>query len=144
MRSYRRGPSVSASLVRAGRSRSQSGQSQRFRRRHEWACFQAQQAGEKALKALLYGRGIPAILTHSLRRLIRECEAFDETFRALGEAARLLDQHYISTRFPTYFDSELPPTRYYEEGDADACLQSAHAILERVRPLLRVWTRVHD
>jgi HEPN domain-containing protein len=24
---------------------------------HEWACFQAQQAGEKALKALLYGHG---------------------------------------------------------------------------------------
>ena len=111
---------------------------------HEWACFQAQQAGEKALKALLYGRGIPAILTHSLRRLIRECEAFDETFRALGEAARLLDQHYIATRVPTDLDSELPPTRYYEQRDADACLQSAHAILERVRPLLRVWTRVHD
>src|SRR5713226_310359 len=44
---------------------------------NEWACFQAQQAGEKALKALLYGRGIPLILTHSLRRLVRECEIFD-------------------------------------------------------------------
>lgn len=101
---------------------------------HEWACFQAQQAGEKALKALLYGRGTSTILTHSLRRLAGECEAFDETFRALGEAARLLDQHYIATRFPTDLDKELPPTRYYEKADADACLQSARSILGRVRP----------
>lgn len=101
---------------------------------HEWACFQAQQAGEKALKALLYGRGFPSIITHSLRRLVRECETFDEMFRALGEAARLLDQHYIATRFPTDLDKELPPTRYYEKGDADMCLQSARSILERVKP----------
>jgi HEPN domain-containing protein len=101
---------------------------------HEWACFQAQQAGEKALKALLYGRGFTSIATHSLRRLIHECEVFDETFRAFGEAARLLDQHYIPTRFPTALDEELPPTRYYEKGDADACLQSARSILERVSP----------
>ena len=101
---------------------------------HEWACFQSQQAGEKALKAVLYGRGFTTIITHSLRRLLRECAAFDETFRVLEEAARLLDQHYIATRFPTDLDKELPPTRYYEKGDAEACLQSARSILERVRP----------
>jgi len=48
---------------------------------NEWACFQAQQAGEQALKALLYGRGFTSIITHSLRRLVRECEAFDGSFR---------------------------------------------------------------
>jgi HEPN domain-containing protein len=101
---------------------------------YEWACFQSQQAGEKALKALLYGRGVTSITTHSLRRLIRECEVFDERFRAFGEAARFLDQHYIPTRFPTALDEELPPTRYYEKRDADACLQSARLILERVSP----------
>jgi len=105
---------------------------------HEWACFQAQQAGEKALKALLYGRGTSVILTHSLRRLVRECGTFDDTFLALGEAARLLDQHYISTRFPTDLDKELPPTRYYEQGDADACLQSARSILGHVRPFFAI------
>lgn len=99
---------------------------------HEWACFQSQQAGEKALKALLYGRGFTSITTRSLRRLIRECEVFDETFRAVGEAARFLDQHYLPTRFPTALDEEVSPTRYYEKGDANACLQSARSILDRV------------
>ncbi len=101
---------------------------------HEWACFQSQQAGEKALKALLYGRGFTLMTTHSLRRLVRECEVFDETFRALGEAARCLDQHYMPTRFPTALDEETPPTRYYEEGDAATCLQSARSILAHVKP----------
>jgi len=101
---------------------------------NEWACFQAQQCGEKALKALLYARGFTSIITHSLRRLVRECEVLDGSFRVLGEAARLLDQHYIPTRYPNGLDEELPPTRYYEKGDADACLQSARSILEHVRP----------
>ena len=101
---------------------------------HEWACFQAQQAGEKALKALLYGRGFTSIITHSLRRLVRECEAFDVSFRTLGEAARLLDQHYIPTRYPNGLDEETPPTRYYERGDAETCLQSARSILAHVKP----------
>lgn len=101
---------------------------------YEWACFQAQQAGEKALKALLYARGFTSIVTHSLRRLLRECAAFDASFAALEEAARLLDQHYIATRYPNGLDEELPPTRYYELGDAEACLRSARSILERVKP----------
>jgi len=101
---------------------------------NEWACFQAQQAGEKALKALLYGRGFTSIITHSLRRLVRECEALDGSFRVLGDAARLLDQHYIPTRYPNGLDEEMPPTRYYEKGDADVCLQSARSILALVRP----------
>jgi len=101
---------------------------------NEWACFQAQQAGEKALKALLYSRGFTSIITHSLRRLVRECAVLDVSFRDLEEAARLLDQHYIPTRYPNGLDEETPPSRYYEKGDADRCLQSARSILERVKP----------
>jgi HEPN domain-containing protein len=55
-------------------------------------------------------------------------------FSELAEAGRLLDQHYIATRYPNGLDDETPPTRYYERGDADACLRSARSILERVRP----------
>jgi HEPN domain-containing protein len=101
---------------------------------YEWACFQAQQAGEKALKAYLYARGFTSIISHSLRRLLRECETLDASFGRLAEAGRLLDQHYIATRYPNGLDAELAPTRYYERGDAEACLRSARSILEHVKP----------
>jgi HEPN domain-containing protein len=100
---------------------------------YEWACFQSQQSGEKALKAYLYARGLTSIITHSLRRLLQECRALDHSFEELAEAGRLLDQHYIATRYPNDLDTELPPTRYYEQGDAETCLRSARSILERVK-----------
>jgi HEPN domain-containing protein len=100
---------------------------------YEWACFQSQQAGEKALKAYLYCHGLTSILTHSLRRLLRECRMLDRSFETLAESGRFLDQHYIATRYPNGLDEELPPVRYYEEGDAQACLQSGRSILEHVR-----------
>ena len=105
-------------------------------RHHEWACFQAQQAGEKALKAVLYARGRTSIVTHSLRRLVRESAAIDTGFADLDEHARLLDQHYIPTRYPNGLDSETTPSAYYDEKDAERCLQSARLILERARASL--------
>jgi HEPN domain-containing protein len=73
-------------------------------------------------------------MSHSLRRLLQECQAFDPVFGALTEAGRFLDQHYIATRYPNGLDVELPPTRYYEHGDAEACLRFARSILARVTP----------
>ena len=99
---------------------------------HEWACFQAQQAGEKALKAFLYARGRTSIITHSLRRLAREAATIDATFAELDEAARLLDQHYIPTRYPNGLDTETAPAAYYEERDAEQCLRSARSIFASV------------
>ena len=99
---------------------------------HEWACFQAQQAGEKALKALLYARGRTSIVTHSLRRLVREAAAMDAAFGDLDDDARLLDQHYIPTRYPNGLDLGTAPAAYYDAKDAERCLRSARSILARV------------
>ena len=103
---------------------------------HEWACFQAQQAGEKALKAVLYARGRTSIVTHSLRRLVRESAGIDAAFAELDDDARLLDQHYIPTRYPNGLDGETTPSAYYDEKDAERCLQSARLILARARASL--------
>jgi HEPN domain-containing protein len=100
---------------------------------YNWACFQAQQAGEKALKALLYARGRTSIISHSLRRLLSEAERIQLQFAELKRAAKLLDDHYISTRYPNGLDEEVAPSRYYTQEDADDCLQCARSILERVR-----------
>jgi HEPN domain-containing protein len=101
---------------------------------HEWSCFQAQQAGEKALKAFLYLHGRTSVITHSLRRLLVECCAVDAGFSTLDDAARLLDQYYIPTRYPNGLDEEIAPAAYYDEKDSDRCLQCARSILARVQP----------
>lgn len=100
---------------------------------NEWSCFQAQQASEKALKAFLYAHGRTSIVTHSLRRLARECQRIAAPFAELDEHARLLDQYYISTRCPNGLDEEIPPVRYFDEKDAARCLQSARSILKHVK-----------
>ena len=102
---------------------------------YEWACFQAQQSGEKALKTSLDARGRTSITTHSLRRLAREAATDNPSFAELDEAARWLDQHYIPRRYPTGLDPAMAPAAYYEEGDAEKCLRSARLILERVSKL---------
>ena len=102
---------------------------------YEWSCFQAQQAGEKALTAFSCGRGRKSVRTHSLRRLIREAVTDDPDLAELDDAARWLDQHYIPTRYPTGLDAVMAPAAYYEEGDAEQCLRSARSILARVNTL---------
>jgi HEPN domain-containing protein len=101
---------------------------------HEWSCFQAQQAGEKTLKAFLYQHGRTSILTNSLRRLVRECVAIDPNFAGLDDAGRLLDQYYIPTRYPNGLDEETAPAAYYDHKDAEQCLSSARSILAHVKP----------
>jgi HEPN domain-containing protein len=67
---------------------------------HAAACFYSQQAAEKALKAVVFAHGARVVLGHSVRELARQCEAYDTTFAGVAEGAALLDQFYITTRYP--------------------------------------------
>jgi len=103
---------------------------------YEWSCFQAQQSGEKALKAYLYEKGYTSVVTHSLKELIRECARLDSTFENMGRAAKTLDMFYIPTRYPNGLGGELAPAEFYEKEDAEECLRSADLILKTVKALL--------
>lgn len=105
-------------------------------RHYEWSCFQAQQSGEKALKAYLYEKGYTSIMTHLLKELVRECLKLDNAFEAITHEARNLDMFYIPTRYPNGLSGELAPTEFYEEEDARRCLRSAELILQTVKSLL--------
>ena len=98
---------------------------------HEWACFQAQQAGEKALKAVLSARGRTSVRTTSLRRLVHACADADGAFADLDDDARWLDQHYTPTRYP--INAETTPSACYEAKDSERCPRSARSILARAR-----------
>ena len=101
---------------------------------YEWACFQAQQAAEKALKAFMYQQGY-AEFTHSLTELVRSCGKWDDSFQVpeLAEAAHFLDQFYIPTRYPNGLAGGIAPTEFYQRADAEKCVSMSELILRAVR-----------
>src|SRR5713101_9709423 len=64
------------------------------------ACFNSQQAAEKALKAYLYSRGAEQVLGHSVADVAAECANVEAEFSPLRLQAAPLDQFYVATRCP--------------------------------------------
>ena len=104
---------------------------------YNWACFKAHQAGEYAVKALLYGIGRPA-RGHSITRLLRELSHLVTISDEVVEDAALLDKFYVPTR---YVDAwvEGAPYEYYTRRDAEAAVAAARRLLEFARGL---WMRL--
>jgi HEPN domain-containing protein len=74
---------------------------------HEWACFAAHQAAEKAVKALVQGLGGEA-RGHAVVFMLRHLPDTLEVPAGVVESARRLDKHYIPTRYPNGFDAGAP------------------------------------
>ena len=102
---------------------------------YEWACFQAQQAAEKAVKALLhcYGRSAWGRSIVELPDSLRDIKEVSEDFYI---AARELDRHYIPSRYPNAFESGYPGM-YYDEPTAERAIKAAEKIIEWVRTRLK-------
>ena len=100
---------------------------------YEWTCFQAQQSAEKALKALLYAAGYRKILTHSVYELLMESRKTDDSIPLLEQDAKVLDNVYITSRYPNGLSGSMTPSEYYTKEDAKRCLHSAGLILDAVR-----------
>jgi HEPN domain-containing protein len=99
--------------------------------RHEWACFAAQQAAEKAVKALhLYHR--QEAWGHVVARLLRELPASVSTPPGLIEKGRVLDNFYIPARYPNGHP-EGAPFEHYGPLQSEEAITYAHEILEFVR-----------
>jgi HEPN domain-containing protein len=98
--------------------------------RFEWAAFQAQQAAEKALKALLrfHHREVEG---HSVSYLLREVGEPEAVASELVSMAKELDRHYIQTRYPNSFP-EGYPAEFYTQETAARCVEFAERILEFV------------
>lgn len=101
---------------------------------YDTACFLAQQAGEKALKSLLYYEGArrTALLTHSLVEMIREGEKKVKALSRLLDQARELDLHYIPSRYPNGLPSGYPH-QFYGKKVAQEAVIAAGKIFPSVR-----------
>lgn len=98
---------------------------------HEWACFAAQQAAEKAVKALILTRGGEP-WGHSVLALLGALPEELEAPEAIVAAGRDLDKLYIPTRYPNGFD-QGKPADYFSDSDAREALAQAEAILDFCR-----------
>lgn len=99
------------------------------------ACFLAQQAAEKALKAFLYARGQRAILGHSSFLLLRKCIEYKSGLDSLGEVCRQLDQFYITTRYPNGLPGGIPH-EMFSRGQAETAIEGARTVIEQVETAL--------
>jgi HEPN domain-containing protein len=95
-----------------------------------WAlvCFTAQQVAEKSLKAIAMARGAAQERGHSAKEIATALEIDGE----LETMARILDQYYISTRYPDAFVSGSP-FEYFVERQASEAIEYARAFTRRAR-----------
>ena len=98
---------------------------------HEWACFAAQQAAEKAVKALHLKLGQEA-WGHVVAKLLAELT--DKVFvpEEMIEKARTLDNFYIPARYPNSHP-EGSPFEHYGPLQSQEAIDYAGEIVEFAR-----------
>ena len=101
---------------------------------YDTACFIAQQAGEKALKSILYflGSRRKALMTHSTVEMVREAGLKINSMLDLLDDARELDLHYIPSRYPNGIPSGYPH-QFYGKKNADRALVAAEKVFNSVK-----------
>ena len=100
----------------------------------EWACFIAQQAAEKAIKAVYQKRGGVAwgcSVADLLQGLSSDCKIPSD----LSRVARNLDRWYIQARYPDGFPQGKPGD-YVDMEDAKDAIGGAGRILQFCESLL--------
>jgi HEPN domain-containing protein len=98
--------------------------------RHEWACFAAHQAAEKAVKGLHLQRGQEA-WGHVVAKLLRELSPDLAVLEELVERGNVLDNFYIPTRHPNGHPQGAP-FEHYGRLQSEEAIKHARAIIEFV------------
>lgn len=100
------------------------------------ACFHAQQAAEKALKAVLYAAGERLVLGHSVSALGDAVEKHSPGYEPLrGEIAKL-DRYYIPTRYPNGLPEGGDPSAVFDREDARTAIAVAAKAIDHARRFL--------
>ena len=93
----------------------------------EWSCFVAQQAAEKAVKAVIQRLNAVA-WGHSVFELLSILAKRLEIDKELLDCARALDRYYIPTRYPNSFASGSPYEYFTREEAKNATICSRRVI----------------
>lgn len=101
---------------------------------YDWACFSAQQAAEKALKAVFQKLGAEA-WGHSVYDLLVGLKERFDVSEYLINCALELDKAYIPTRYPNAHPSSSPRRRY-TKVEAERMIGYAEKILRFCKDIL--------
>ena len=101
---------------------------------HEWACFAAHQAAEKAVKAL-HQHHVQEVWGHDLVRLLEALPPEMLVPPPLVEQARVLDNFYIPTRYPDSHP-QVAPFEHYGPLHSEEALRYAGEIIRFIRAAL--------
>ena len=100
-------------------------------------CFHAEQTGQLALKAFLYGKGERFVNLHSVKQLVERCATHDPAFGQVIDAGKVLDQYYIPTRYPDAIGFPGVPYETYTAKQANEAVQLATSIVVLVTSKVR-------
>lgn len=95
---------------------------------YEWSCFSAQQAAEKAIKALFQKLHLDA-WGHMVSILLANLPPEIAVPKELVDKGKVIDKHYIPSRYPNGFDSGAP-TDFYTSGESESAIKIAGEIIE--------------
>lgn len=101
------------------------------------ACFMAEQASQKTLKAFLTAQGRRSIPIHSVAQLAEQCARVDPDFTKHISPGRILDQYYIPTRYPDALAPPAVPFESYTQEQSERAVETAKAIISLVAQKLR-------
>lgn len=101
----------------------------RAAQRHEWACFAAQQAARKAVKALHLHLGQDA-WGHVIAQLLRELPR--AVAPELIDKARVLDNFYVATRYANGHPAGAP-FEHYGPIQSEQAIRYAGEIIDFAR-----------
>jgi len=94
----------------------------------EWSVLAAQQGAEKSVKALFYEIGGDP-WGHSILKFLKKLPNNFKMEEEIINAAKNLDKHYITSRYPNGFASGTP-NDYYIKKDAEEALFNAKKIFK--------------
>lgn len=94
------------------------------------ACFHAQQAAEKALKAVLLGEGIHFSKHHDLERLVDLIRQNDATFPPFTKECAILNEYGVDARYDPRMRDEV------DRDEAQEAITLAQSIVAQCRHML--------
>lgn len=95
------------------------------------ACFAAQQAAEKSLKAYLLAQGKSSPKIHDLVSLNDSCKNINADFENIRELCNFISPYYLSSRYPDIAEFEE-----YSSEMANVVVQKAEEIIEFIKSKL--------